>query len=64
VLEWDGDGFRLHFKRLEKGRFRWPDTADEAKTMTLSGEELEYLLGGPGLEQKLLRKHVRTRFAV
>ncbi len=64
ILEWDGDGFWLHFKRLEKGRFRWPEAVDEAKTMTLSSEELAHLLGGPGLEQKLLRKQVNARFAV
>jgi transposase len=64
ILEWDGDGFWLHFKRLERGRFRWPEAADDAQTMTLSGEELDHLLGGPGLEQKLLRKQVRTRFVV
>lgn len=44
ILEWDGDGFWLHFKRLEKGRFRWPDPGEEA-TMTLTGEELSILLG-------------------
>ena len=64
ILEWDGDGFWLHFKRLEKGRFRWPEVSGEEKTMTLSSEELHYLLGGPGLEQRLLRKRVNERFAV
>jgi len=64
ILEWDGDGFWLHFKRLEHGRFRWPEATGEEKTMTLSGEELEYLLGGPGLEQKLYRKQIRERMAV
>jgi transposase len=39
ALEWDGDGFWLHFKRLEKGHFKWPAPGDEA-TMVLSGEEL------------------------
>ena len=23
VLTWDGDGFVIYFKRLEKGRYRW-----------------------------------------
>jgi len=64
ILEWDGDGFWLHFKRLEKGRFRWPKDSEEEKIMTLSSEELHYLLGGPGLEQRLLRKRVNERYAV
>jgi hypothetical protein len=45
ILEWDGDGFWLHYKRLERGRFPWPDRSGEEKTMTISQRELEYLLG-------------------
>jgi len=56
VLEWGGDGFWLHLKRLEKGRFRWP-TAEEP-TMSLSCEELYLLLGSPGIIQKIKRKGV------
>ena len=56
ILEWDGDGFWLHMKRLERGRFRWPESDSEEKVMALTNEELKYLLGGPGLEQKLKRK--------
>ena len=58
ILQWDGDGFWLYFKRLEKGRFRWPGT-DETKTITLSGEELHMLLGSPKVIQKLKRQEVK-----
>jgi transposase len=60
ILEFDGDGFWLHFKRLEKGRFKWPVPGDEA-TMTLTGEELSYLLGGTRVELKLKRNEVFER---
>ena len=63
ILEWDGDGFWLHFKRLEKGRFRWPTEGNEA-TMSLTGEELSYLLGGTRVELKLRRADVLERRAV
>ena len=58
ILEWDGDGFWLYFKRLEKGRFRWPD-ADGGSTMNFSGEELQLLLGSPRVIQKLKRQEVK-----
>jgi len=58
ILEWDGDGFWLYFKRLEKGRFRWPNS-DAERTMALSGEELHLLLGSPRVIQKLKRQEVR-----
>jgi len=63
VLEWDGDGFWLHFKRLEKGHFRWPAQGEEA-TMNLTEEELEILLGGARVELKLKRNEVTQRLAV
>lgn len=63
ILEWDGDGFWLYFKRLEKGHFRWPEPGEEA-TMTLSGEELAILLGGARVELKLKRNEVKQRLAI
>jgi transposase len=62
ILEWDGDGFWLHVKRLEKGRFKWPSKSEDA-TMRLSGEELEYLLEGTKLTRKLLRQEAIGRAA-
>lgn len=57
ILEWDGDGFWLYFKRLEKGRFRWPEPGCDA-TLTLTAEELSTLLAGTKVELKLRRKTV------
>ena len=60
ILEWDGDGFWLYFKRLEKGHFRWP-TVSEESIMVLTGEELSFLLGGTRIELKLKRNEVFER---
>jgi len=60
ILEWDGDGFWLLFKRLEKGRFKWPAPGEEP-TMSLTGEELSYLLSGTRVELKLKRTDVFSR---
>jgi transposase len=43
VLYWDGDGFVLWYKRLEKGRFRLPGHGD---TMTLERRQMLALLEG------------------
>jgi len=60
ILHWDENGFWLHFKRLEKGRFKWP-AAGEDNIMTLTGEEMELLLGNAKLTQKLRRQEVKER---
>ncbi len=57
ILEWDGDGFWLYFKRLEKGHFRWPASGSE-QTLTLTAEELTILLGGTRVELKLRREEL------
>ena len=45
ILYWDKTGFALWYKRLEKGRFRWPVKIKEG-IFELSGEELGWLLRG------------------
>lgn len=34
LLHWDGQGFYLYYKVLEKGRFPWPSPADGAAHLT------------------------------
>ena len=60
ILEWDGDGFWLYFKRLEKGHFKWPSEGETA-TMVLDANELATLLGGVRVELKIRRNEVKGR---
>jgi transposase len=64
ILEWDRDGFWLYFKRLEKGRFRWPGLSAQSgdePTMVLTSEELTMLLGSVRVALKLKRNEVFER---
>ena len=44
LLWWDGDGLCLLTKRLERGRFIWPQAADGS--VHLTGAQLSMLLEG------------------
>ena len=43
-LLWEGDGFLLLYKRVESGRFSWPRTSDELRS--LSPEQFRWLMRG------------------
>jgi len=45
ILAWERNGFVLWYKRLEQERFKWPDRL-QGDTLTLSGQELNWLLDG------------------
>ena len=63
ILFWDGDGYWLLFKRLERGHFRWAAPGEEA-TMALTSEELDIMLGSVKVELKLRRNEVTERIVV
>lgn len=44
LLYWDGTGFCLWQKRLEKDRFKWPEA--EEKTIKITTRELMWLIDG------------------
>jgi transposase len=45
ILVWDNSGFVVWYKRLEREKFAWPVKSMET-TVTLSGEQLNWLLDG------------------
>jgi transposase len=51
ILFWDGSGLWVCAKRLEKGRFSWPDETGQS-CARLRGEELVALLSGLEARQK------------
>ena len=46
LLFWDGSGLWVCAKRLERGRFGWPQAEAGQSKVVLSAEELALLLGG------------------
>lgn len=71
-LHWDGSGFWVASKRVERGTFEWPQ--DEAAITQMSLSQLRWLLEGIELRSRrgwqrhgagfLARKVVREQFAV
>ncbi len=60
MLYFEGNGFVVWYKRLEKQRFHWPKDT-EGDVMTLSGRELNWLLDGYDLSR--LKPHRKLSFA-
>lgn len=59
VLFWDGSGLWVCAKRLERGRFRWPESSNASGKIVLSQGELAMLLGGIDLVQAQRRRWYR-----
>jgi transposase len=60
VLVWDGSGLWVCSKRLERGRFRWPDGRN-SQTVLMRSEELTMLLNGLDITQAVPRKNWMRR---
>jgi transposase len=58
ALVWDGSGLWVCAKRLEKGRFRWPQ-AEGKLSVTMRPEELAMLVNGLDVKQTRQRNWYR-----
>lgn len=55
LLLWEGDGFSLYHKRLEKGSYELPDGSHGQLAVTIEADQLLLLLKGISL------RHIRRR---
>jgi len=58
ILYWEGNGFCLWQKRLERGRFRWPSS--DKDVLSLTSRELSWLL--EGLEINQVKAHQKLEY--
>lgn len=55
LLYWDGTGVWVLAKRLEEGRFSWPQPGEAKRKLALTPEALALLVGGVELRRGSLK---------
>ncbi len=56
LLLWEGDGFAMYYKRLEKGTYELPAAHDIKDTLSISSQQLQLILQGISLKSVRRRK--------
>jgi len=59
ILHWDHNGFWLHYRRLERGKFKWP--MENSTPLKISYRELRWLLDGLAIKQPGAHQEVKSR---
>ena len=56
LLQWEGDGFGMYYKRLEEGTFELPSGFMEGTHNEISSKQLSLILQGVSLKKAFYRK--------
>ena len=56
LLLWEGDGLSLYYKRLEQGTYELPPASGESSGITISAQQLQFILQGIQLKSIQLKK--------
>ena len=59
LLLWEGDGFSIYYKRLEKGTFEMPDAGNESPSALITAQQLQFILQGVSLQKIHFRKRYK-----
>ncbi|MFD1852270.1 IS66 family insertion sequence element accessory protein TnpB [Oceanobacillus bengalensis] len=60
ILQWENNGFWLHYKRLERGTFNWPSDKEDTP-LDISSRQFRWLLDGLSIQQKQAHSEVKAR---
>lgn len=64
ILRWDHNGFWLYYRRLERGRFQWPEKTAGTTSLAIDYRQLRWLLDGLSLKQPKAHPEVKARTIV
>lgn len=59
LLLWEGDGFAIYYKRLEKGTFEQPAGSGQSFTISIDARQLQFILQGVSLKKINLRPRLK-----
>ncbi len=59
LLLWEGDGFSIYYKRLEKGTYELPVINGSAATVVLDAQQLQFILQGVSLKRIVYRPRLK-----
>lgn len=59
LLLWEGDGFSIYYKRLEKGTFELPAASATTATLALDARQLQFILQGVSLRKIVYRSRLQ-----
>lgn len=60
ILHWDTSGFWLYYRRLERGRFQWPEPGQDP-TISISRRQLRWLMDGFSICERRAHPEVMAR---
>lgn len=61
ILHWDTNGFWLHYRRLEQGKFHWPGADADHQALEVTARQLRWLIDGLNWQQAVAHQPMAPR---